>query len=949
MTGTKDSISLDELDFIMNLQRQEAFDDEIQNSPRKSKHRKSQDVSSSNFPPIAPKNTSNLKTPLSEGSLKKKKSLDNDVKRQIRGATNNLQLSNAHHQEDLNSKTENRRRSRSRSRVAPSVENKSEEGPKSERLGASYSRREEYAREGKRPSRRLSRSSGSKSMESSGSDWTAENDQKPTGLPRESLVRKDSVRRDLGKSSRRLTDDASAKQTDPSRRSNRPVDGPKEERRSMKERKPSVRELGERKESKRELIVEQEDSRSKQNTETEDTNLKAVNTRPLGVRSSKSFEKIWGGEKNKRSKSISPRTPPNSIGVYLERQNSDSDVYRSKVDDNRSTGGQSNGGMSLPSDALPRSERAKPGTKNSDHKNTERPSGQSVIDGLRRKTKAEKIVELQEKYERYKKEWIQATKEKNKALKDLSQSKLEVLSLTKEIDTQVSEVGILRQNLADALHKMDKLTDEQLKERSHHAFISKELAQARIDHTRALSEARGLRGDLDRAEEFIAERDRKVASLTVSVENQMEKVDEMEIKLDLAEKEIKKLEEQLRLMEDELIAYRSAFAKENPANGSNSLKDARDYLEKGLIEERERRLDEKQRKLDEQIRDFEEERERYLEKEKQREREEAEKQEIDIEKHKLREEERQKTDEEIRQRLKALEDDNTALQARLKSEQLETAVKLKKKEEAIASLQKEIAQLRKELTQRDAHPESSNKLKEELATIKAQAESSQLDLEEAQKHNGMLQEEIEDLHSAQTELKQEVKNLQKDVLESKKQAEEWKKKAEDWKLKAGEWTEKAFSWKQKAESLEKTSKQTSTKADGSGDTMVEADPAPQALFLQAAIDRKKAAADPVGFGWTRTIGGLFTKGSEGQEDRENETDAIIGELEEENARHMETIKILRSEIVKMQATHKEEQYSIMKKIQELEYEKESVCLKNTNLVKELQLARKLGSLAAQDD
>jgi hypothetical protein len=71
-------------------------------------------------------------------------------------------------------------------------------------------------------------------------------------------------------------------------------------------------------------------------------------------------------------------------------------------------------------------------------------------------------------------------------------------------------------------------------------------------------------------------------------------------------------------------------------------------------------------------------------------------------------------------------------------------------------------------------------------------------------------------------------------------------------------------------------------------------------------------------------------------------------LEAEKANQADIIKTLRSEIVRIQSSHKEETYHKQQKIVQVQREMEAVEVHNTNLIKQLELARKLENFAAQD-
>jgi hypothetical protein len=71
-------------------------------------------------------------------------------------------------------------------------------------------------------------------------------------------------------------------------------------------------------------------------------------------------------------------------------------------------------------------------------------------------------------------------------------------------------------------------------------------------------------------------------------------------------------------------------------------------------------------------------------------------------------------------------------------------------------------------------------------------------------------------------------------------------------------------------------------------------------------------------------------------------------LEAEKANQADIIKTLRSEIVRIQSSHKEETYHKQQQIVQVRREMEAVEVHNTNLIKQLELARKLENFAAQD-
>ena len=79
-------------------------------------------------------------------------------------------------------------------------------------------------------------------------------------------------------------------------------------------------------------------------------------------------------------------------------------------------------------------------------------------------TKREKIFELQAKCDRYKKEWIEASKEKKKVRKELQDVQVSIVSLNMQIDTQQAETEILQRQLTDAVQKLKELKKVQERE-----------------------------------------------------------------------------------------------------------------------------------------------------------------------------------------------------------------------------------------------------------------------------------------------------------------------------------------------------------------------------------------------------------------------------------------------------------------------------------------------------
>ena len=95
--------------------------------------------------------------------------------------------------------------------------------------------------------------------------------------------------------------------------------------------------------------------------------------------------------------------------------------------------------------------------------------------------------------------------------------------------------------------------------------------------------------------------------------------------------------------------------------------------------------------------------------------------------------------------------------------------------------------------------------------------------------------------------------------------------------------------------------------------------------------------------------GSFLGGRTTSEESSTDVAERMQELEAENKQQAELIKNLQSEMMKLQVSFKDQAYNAHLQIQELTKEREAVEVKNANLIRELDLARKLESFAAQQD
>ena len=556
-----------------------------------------------------------------------------------------------------------------------------------------------------------------------------------------------------------------------------------------------------------------------------------------------------------------------------------------------------------------------------------------------KKTKLEKIHELLAKCDRYKKEWKDAVTDVRRYRKDLEDSRSEIVSLKKTAAANDCEVSLLQTKLSETLVEFNTMQNQHRTELSDTVT---ELSKVTIDHATLVDETRALQSEINRFNEILTGRDETIFNLEEELNISAENTKQLEADILFADDQIKILEKKIKIFEQEVATYTKVIHGESISNNNGDKKEGTTLEETmhetttSLDEERGKQLDEKQRILEEDMRLFEERRRKQL-REKKKTEDLFLDQQIEIEEQIARKEE------EMKGRLKTLQDENTALNGRLKSEQLDSAMKLNRKDNKIDELRTELDRFTNEQRKRDSDPDSSSSLLTEIEILNEDVKTGKKDFQDAQMKKIDLQNRVNDLEVVNKEMMQNVSNLQLEIANQKKEVDNYKRKTIEWQKKSGEWSDKAFKWKEKSEQLERKTKDSYSvsESDRSSDkTQTE----PQASFLAAAVE-KKATTNINGSGSNWRLGGIFTKPSENEDD----TQALISKLENENNMYEKEIKTLKSEMIKLRQKFKEEAYNKEQQFKTLQKEKEATDLTNTNLLSELELARKLNQTISKSD
>jgi hypothetical protein len=463
---------------------------------------------------------------------------------------------------------------------------------------------------------------------------------------------------------------------------------------------------------------------------------------------------------------------------------------------------------------------------------------------------------------------------------NLGMAKMQITGLEQNLFLHRVETHRLQQQLTEALEKVVKVSEDQGRVKDSLLVASTKLMETTAALVFSTAEVSDLKAKLAERNSEVEENKKRIASLEKAVETQLDNQDALEVKLEAADEEIDKMETEMKLLDEEIVVLKTR--KEELTDLSGELDEVRrvqDDLQM-TVDEQVLLLDERERKI------------KTLEQE--------------MGEHS-----------DFLQKIETLTQENVGLQGKLKSEQLEIGVRLSKKSDAIASLQKEMALMKKDS---DSHVSGDfTVMSKELKQCQKQISLARDDLEDAQRRIGFLEEENEDLQAANGKLKGELKTLERSASESGT-------KAEEMQALIAHWTEKTFEWKLRAETAEK---KLETAPAGTGSDSEEE--APQALFLQAAMDKKRAGGstpqNKQGTKWA-----MFRRPSDDKSSEFNSEDALI-KIEHRNEILEEQIAKLQSDMVKLQTAYKEESYTNTKKLEQLQSDNSVYSEKNAALVK----------------
>lgn len=445
---------------------------------------------------------------------------------------------------------------------------------------------------------------------------------------------------------------------------------------------------------------------------------------------------------------------------------------------------------------------------------------------------------------------------------DLLRQSVELEAKQTKNNEQQEEILKLQQQLSTALQKQLTMSEEHIREKNEFMNVSRDLERVRVELAEARQERREVLEEMKERDRMIEEDMNKIDGLEQEIDKQVVKEEELA-------KKVKSSEAEIEHLLDEIQKFEKKAQDGETGGGGASFVELRN-AKKELAESEEENASMKLRieQLEKELKDS-----------------------LTVPQLQIEE----------------LDQENKALQGRLKGERLEYTSKLSAKDDAIQSL-------RAELSSFTSSPDA-----QDLQSALQKLSDAQKDATTVREDLAAHVKTIEQLHGEREDFMAEFNLLKDNNAFMEKTVKELNEKSEGLAKKVTVWTEKTYDWKKRAETAEKKLSELDSK-EGAGGDLGDADP--QGMFLQAAMEKGKTG----GGGW----GGIFRKGA--AENQDQSADEIrVRVLEDQNLEFEAKIAQLNSDLVKMQTAHKEELYTTKKKIAQLEGENEALTLQNSTL------------------
>ncbi len=426
---------------------------------------------------------------------------------------------------------------------------------------------------------------------------------------------------------------------------------------------------------------------------------------------------------------------------------------------------------------------------------------------------------------------------------------------TKKNNEQQEEILKLQQQLSTALQKQLTMSEEHIREKNEFMNVSRELERKRLELLEARQETEDAVKEIKDRDNLIELDKNKINGLERTMTKQSQKEEELKKRIERSDVEVQNLLSEIDNME------KKASAGEESTGGGASFVELRNAKNEVAAKE------EENASLKLRIEDLEKEAKDAL------------------------------TVPQLQ--IEELDQENKALQGRLKGERLEYTSKLSLLEDTISSLRIELATF-------TSAPDA-----QDLAVARQQLADARGDANQVRDDLAAHVKMIEELHGEREDFMEEFNAMKDNNAFMEKTIKELTEKAEGLDKKVLVWTEKCYDWKEKFESAEKKLAEAGKSEEEAGNG---ADPQGMGMSLQAAMDKGQSTGRGGG-SW----GPFFKKAENADEEK-----ARMKKIEEQNLEFEAKIAQLNSDIVKMRTAHKEELYTTKKRITELEGENEAL-------------------------
>lgn len=435
-----------------------------------------------------------------------------------------------------------------------------------------------------------------------------------------------------------------------------------------------------------------------------------------------------------------------------------------------------------------------------------------------------------------------------------------------QIAQQQEEILKLQQQLSTALQKQLTMSEEHIKEKNEFMNVSRDLERVKAELAESREERQEAMDVLKDRDQIIEEDKSRIENLEQAIDKQLGKEEELM-------KNVQQSEEEIENLLVEIQKFESKLENGDAGDGGASFVELRNV--KKDLTDREEEIASQKFKIEQLEKDLQES--------------------ITVPQLQIEE----------------LDQENKALQGRLKGERLEYTSKLSAKDDVIQNLRTELANY-------TASPDA-----QDLQSALQKLAEAREDATTVRESLAAAVTKIETLEGEKEDFMEEFNLLKENNVFMEKTVKELTEKADGLAKKVLEWTEKTYDWKERAETAERKLEEGNVDKEKAGSETGDS-AGPQTMFLQAAMDKGKKGNSNRG-SW-----GILNKfASENQEESAEQVRVRV--LEDQNIEYEAKIAQLSSDIVKMQTGHKEELYTTKKKIAQLEGENEALTLQNSTL------------------